>query len=189
MKKNSKEYESLKSKLIKLQALAERGYRNEANNAHRAIERICETYGVDFRDFMEDETERPYTFQVGTDKDIRDIFFRCAVKACNGKNLSYREPKGAKIVVKCTAAEFVEINNMFDWHRRNFHKELQDFKESFVGAYIHKHDLYYDFSLTDLNNEEEESIQLTKEQLERVAKIRSIIGGIGDARYRRQLEK
>ena len=46
MTANSEQFESLKSKLQKLQALAERGYKGEADNAKRAIERICQQYGA-----------------------------------------------------------------------------------------------------------------------------------------------
>ena len=39
--KDEKKYESLKAKLIKLQALADRGYQGEAENAKRLIKRLC----------------------------------------------------------------------------------------------------------------------------------------------------
>ena len=59
---SSEQYESLKKKLRKLQALAEQGYRGEAENARRAIERICEQYGLKIEDILDIETKRRYTF-------------------------------------------------------------------------------------------------------------------------------
>lgn len=39
-KSNNKQYEGIKQKLLKLQALADRGYKGEAYAAQQAIERI-----------------------------------------------------------------------------------------------------------------------------------------------------
>lgn len=46
MKTNTPEYESIKSKLRKLQALAEGGCEGEARAAKRTIENLCRKYGI-----------------------------------------------------------------------------------------------------------------------------------------------
>lgn len=74
MNKDSEQYESLRKKLQKLQALAERGYQGEAENARRAVERICEQYGVKIEDVLDIETQRPYRFEIGRGKDDMNLF-------------------------------------------------------------------------------------------------------------------
>lgn len=44
---SKKEFESLKDKLKKLKALAERGCGGEAENAQRLLERLCAANGID----------------------------------------------------------------------------------------------------------------------------------------------
>lgn len=45
--KSKNEFESLKDKLKKLKALAERGCGGEAENAQRLLERLCAANGID----------------------------------------------------------------------------------------------------------------------------------------------
>lgn len=51
MKEDGK-YESLKAKLRKLAALAERGVGGEAENARRLMERICREHGVSIDEIL-----------------------------------------------------------------------------------------------------------------------------------------
>lgn len=45
------EYESIKNKLKKLLALAERGMQGEAENARRLLEKLCKEYGVSMDEY------------------------------------------------------------------------------------------------------------------------------------------
>ena len=47
------EYESIKNKLKKLLALAERGVQGEAENARRLLEKLCMEYGVSMDELLD----------------------------------------------------------------------------------------------------------------------------------------
>lgn len=65
MDKTNEKYESVREKLRKLQALAERGYGGEVEAAKAGIKRLCERYGITPEELLEmqdnDKKER-YTF-------------------------------------------------------------------------------------------------------------------------------
>ena len=88
------EYESLKSKLQKLQALVDRGEAGEAENAQRAIERLCSEYGINLDEVLDFASKRKYTFEVGRAKDMLQLFMRClsAYAMSFRCSLQYRGP-------------------------------------------------------------------------------------------------
>ena len=62
--KSNKDFDSLKDKLKKLKALAERGCGGESENARRLLERLCAANGIDLG-LLDDETKkRRYWFHV-----------------------------------------------------------------------------------------------------------------------------
>ena len=65
--------ESIKDKLRKLAALAERGMEGEAANAKRAIERICQQYGIRLEDMLE-EDKKLYNIRVVRNHMLRQLF-------------------------------------------------------------------------------------------------------------------
>lgn len=67
-------FESLRDRLLKLQALVEQGFGGEAENARRAIERICKQYGLKLEDVLDVETKHKYTFEIGKGKDMMNLF-------------------------------------------------------------------------------------------------------------------
>lgn len=50
-----KDYESIKSKLKKLLALAEGGVGGEAHNARILLEKLCDEYGISLEDLLDTE--------------------------------------------------------------------------------------------------------------------------------------
>ena len=56
-----RQYESIKEKLKKLLALAERGVQGEAVNARRLFEKLCKKYGVSIEELL-DENQVKYHF-------------------------------------------------------------------------------------------------------------------------------
>ena len=80
MEKTNEKYESVREKLRKLQALAERGYGGEVEAAKAGIKRLCERYGITPEELLEmqdnDKKER-YTFTVGRTNLMRTLFTQC----------------------------------------------------------------------------------------------------------------
>ena len=67
-----KDFESIRSKVQKLQALAERGEKGEALNAKRLLDQLLAKYGVSLEEIVEAQEEKQ---QVSEElKVLRDIY-------------------------------------------------------------------------------------------------------------------
>ena len=53
METTDKEFESIKSKILKLKALAERGEKGEAINAQRLLDKLLGQYGITLDEVIE----------------------------------------------------------------------------------------------------------------------------------------
>ena len=184
MTANSEQYESLKKKLRKLQALAEQGYKGEADNARRAIERICEQYGVKLEDILDVETKHRYTFEIGRAKDMMNLFIRCLSTVCDTTDMGYWKPTRSSIKVELTALQYAEVASLFDWHKENYNRELEAFRQSFMSAYIGKHNLYFD----EERNQSGDDDELTEEDIARIRRVWKMREAMSDSTYYKQLE-
>ena len=184
MTQDSEQFESLKSKLQKLQALAERGCQGEANNARRAIERICQQYGVKLEEVLDIETKHAYTFEIGRNKEMMNLFIRCLCSVCDISGMTYTQPTRSAIRIELTAMQYADISSLFNWHKANYKREFDDFKRSFMSAYIGKHNLYFDDERSGSRNRED----LTPEDMERIWKAWKIQEAMSNNTYRKQLE-
>ena len=183
MNKDSEQYESLRKKLQKLQALAERGYQGEAENARRAIERICKQYGVKIEDVLDIETQRPYRFEIGRGKDDMNLFIRCLSAVCDTDGMTYRKPTRSSIEIEMTALQYADTLSLFNWHKANYERELKEFMESFMSAYIGKHNLFFEEERKGSSDEE-----LTLEDIERIRRVWKMREAMSDNTYHKQLE-
>jgi len=186
-KQNDKkmEYESLKSKLQKLQALVDRGEAGEAENAQRAIERLCSEYGINLDEVLDFASKRKDTFEVGRAKDMLQLFMRCLSAAvCSTEGLTYCRPTKSSIRINSlTTLEYAEVLGMFNWHKSNYKRELEEFKKTFYNAYVGKHNLYFGEERQGVSVEE-----LSEEDIKRLRRIFAMREAMSDQTYRKQLE-
>lgn len=180
---NSEQFESLKSKLQKLQALAERGYNGEAVNARRAIERICQQYGVRVEDVLDIETKHRYTFEIGRGKDMMNLFLRCLSMICDTTEMTYSQPTRSSIRIELTALQYADISSLFNWHKTNYQHEFDEFKRTFLSAYVGKHSLFFD---SEKNGNRDREI--TVEDIERLRRMWKMQDAMSDNAYHKQLE-
>lgn len=184
MKKEDPKYESIKSKLRKLLALADRGVHGEAENAARAINRICEEYGINIEDFFDTNKTREYIIEVGRNRDMMMLFIRCLSSVCDIKGMTYSKPTRSSIKLELTSMQYAEILSLYNWHKGNYERELRDFKKNFMSAYVGKHDLYLD----EERNYSLDIHDLTQEELHNLMKVWKIREAMNDNTYRKQLE-
>ena len=76
MNKDKQSFESIKSKLRKLQALAEQGYKGEAEAAKKLLDKLCEQYGVSLEDVLDQEKKNRYRFEIGKGKIWLSLFMQ-----------------------------------------------------------------------------------------------------------------
>ena len=112
---SKKEFESLKDKLKKLKALAERGCGGEAENAQRLLERLCAANGIDLGQLNDEEKKSRYTFNIGCDSVFKTLFTQCYCKVTNSSGMSYRQETRSKISLELTQADYAELKGLFEF--------------------------------------------------------------------------
>lgn len=188
MDKDSNQYESIKQKLLKLQKLAEQGYRGEADAAKRAIERICTQYGVTLEEVLCVEQPQRYEFEIGRYKYMLTLFCQCHGVVTGKGELSYIKRSRNRIAVDLTPLQYAELSSLFEWHKANFLKDLAAMQDTIVEAYINKHNIFR--TLSDEERAERDAMEeeLTPAKLRRIAAIMAMQSELGDNTYHKQLE-
>ena len=102
---SKKEFESLKDKLKKLKALAERGCGGEAENAQRLLERLCAANGIDLGLLNDEEKKSRYTFNVGRNRVFITLFTQCYSKVTDSSKMSYRQESRSEISLELTQVD------------------------------------------------------------------------------------
>ena len=177
-----REQESIKNKLKKLLALSEQGVQGEAENARKLLEKLCEEYGVSIEDLLDENQTKFYQFDIGRDVLYRKIFVQCYCKVTNRQSLEYHQESRSRISVEMTALQYAELMALFEWHKTNFNKDLEDMKRNVLLAYCRKHRLR-----SDIKPDDETGIELTREEKERLLKVMCIQETLGDSQYHKLL--
>lgn len=183
--KSRKKYESIKSKLRKLYALVQGGEEGEAKNAQYLIDKLCAEHGVTLDKILDQESKKWYTFEVGAKKILKELFFQCYFKVVNKSEISYRPHKYKKayIGVELTAYEYAEIKSLFDWHKANFQKDVDNMLKELLGAYCSKHTLY-----SDRQGCTDEDLHLTEEDIRRILAIQVMRDNLNSNTYYKLLD-
>lgn len=188
MKKENNQYESIKQKLLKLHALAEKGYKGEAEAAKRAIERLCAQYGITLEEVLCVEEPKRYEFEIGRYKYMLTLFVQCYGVVTGVGQLSYFKRSRNKIAVDLTPLQYAELSSLFEWHKANFLKDLAAMQDTIVEAYVNKHNIFRTLSEEEQAERDAREEKLTPAKLRRIAAIIAMQGELGDNRYHKQLE-
>lgn len=186
MDKNSNQYVSIKQKLLKLQALAEKGYKGEAEAAKRAIERLCAQYGITLEEILTEEQPKYYNFEIGKYKYQLTLFVHCHGVVTNERTLRYVQRSRSVIAVKLTPLQYAELSSLYEWHKANFAKDLAAMQQTIVEAYVNKHNLFSKRDDEDSDNTPD--FELTPEKLRRLQAILAMQGELNDNTYHKMLE-
>ena len=81
-----------------------------------------------------------------------------------------------------TALQYAEIVSLFEWHKDNFNKDLEDIKQNILLAYCRKHHLYSDEVKPDNDRE------LTADERKRLLKILFMQESLNDNQYHKLLD-
>lgn len=185
METTDKEFESIKSKILKLKALAERGERGEAINAQRLLDKLLGQYGLTLDDVIEKTEERKWYKFACRKKYEQKLLHQCYFKVLNKSEVSYSKGR-CGIYYRLTAYEFAELSNLYDWHKAQLNKEISRMIDDFTSAYIIKHKITSD----DYgDNSDDDGKPLTKEDLERISRITKLMYQVEDTSYCKMLEQ
>lgn len=143
MNNDKQSFESIKSKLRKLQALAEQGYKGEAEAAKRLLDKLCKQYGVSLDDVLDQEKKNRYRFEIGKGKIWLSLFAQCHAAVTGQRELKYIKESNSIIRgVELTAYQFAEISNLFFWHKDNLKKDIEQTQQLVFEAYVQKHRIF-----------------------------------------------
>lgn len=186
METTDKEFESIKSKILKLKALAERGERGEAINAQRLLDKLLRQYGITLEDVIENTEEKKWYKFACRKKYEQKLLHQCYFKVLNKSEVNYIKGTGS-IYYQLTAYEFAELSNLYDWHKAQLNKEINRMIDDFTSAYIIKHRITSDDSGSSSDDDEDKP--LTKEDLERISRITKLMYQVEDTSYCKMLEQ
>lgn len=178
-------YESIKTKLKKLLALAEHGEGGEARNARILLNRLCEQYGISTDELLDIDKKKFYKFNIGARKIDLTLFTQCYCSLKDEIKLAYRQLSKSVIVVELTAYEFAELRSMFEWHKANFKKDLEQTIDALMFSYCDKHDL----SSKRSQHEDTDAKPLTKEDINRIKRAMAMRDNLNDNHYRKLIEQ
>lgn len=158
--------------LKKVKSLAERGVGGEKENAEVLLRKLMEKYNVTEEE-LSDDVESWYEIEYHG-RFERDIVLQCIAKV-KADAKGYKT--SGKWNVKCTKAEFIEMNELCVFYRRALQEDL----DIFLRAFIHKHDLYPETSSGPRH-------EPTREELEQLMKVLELVGSMPEHEYLKRIE-
>lgn len=177
-----KNIESIKSKILKLHALAESGNTHEAQSARAMLERWLNQYGLSLEDILDESNKtRWYEFKVRS-KWEKKLLLQCYFKVKNVNEVKYRG-YGGVLEFDLTSYEFAEITNYYEWHKKQLAKELKAMQADFTETYILKH------QITSEKGADGEEDELTPEKMARLIKVLTLMRTVENTSYRKLLEQ
>lgn len=187
MNNENQSFESIKSKLRKLQALAEKGYKGETEAAKRLLDKLCKQYGVSLEDILDREKINRYRFEIGKGKIWLDLFMQCYANVTGSKELRYiRESSSIIRGVELTSYQFAEISNLFFWHKTNLKKDIEKTQRFVFEAYVQKHRIFRDRSNDPEDAEEEQEDKPI--YFAHLHAILMMMGNLNDNHYHKMIE-
>lgn len=171
--------ENKKALLQKLKALAEQGVGGEKINAQKLLNALMQQYGISDADL---DDSNPVLCEFKCKSDIEEkLLIQTIFKVTNSRSMyTFSRRAGGRTIkhlwgCKCTAAQRVEIEFLFDFYKRVFVKDF----DIFVAAFIQKHAIFGDTP----SHEEPRRIDL-----EKLMRMEMLQKGLSDEKPVRQIE-
>lgn len=172
-------YETIKSKILKLHELVLRGEHEEAKNAQRHLDNMLSKYNLSLdRILAEKNNKKLRCFIIRSFYD--KLFFQCVFQVLDISKLSYKELKKGHYYIEMTELEYAELISLFEWHKQNYKKEYDKMIKSFTSAYIQKHEIW---NKTDSTDEEDLNDDRNEIDYEETKRIIALKNSISDKNY------
>lgn len=183
MKTDGKKFESIKSKVLKLHALAERGEEGEAKNARRLLESLLECHGLTLDDILsEQQVKKRRKFNVSREWQ-KKLLHQCYFQVLNVNKVKFAKGQGF-IVYELTDYEYAELSSLYEWHKEQLGKELKQLQNDYTEAYAVRHNITADCD----DDEEEDRKPLTPAERAHVLRILQLSETVEDSTYRKMIE-
>ena len=178
--------ESVLEKLRKIAHLAERGYKGEADNARRKLEKQLAEYGLTMEDVLR-ERKSCREFRYSNKQELR-LFLSVFIHRFGSES---EEFKGAtfnrsskKIYVELSGIDYADFAPEWDYYRTEIARELRKTEESMLVAFVNKFDLFNKTPKDDAGYKKR-----SKVDLERLRRALGLISSIEANPYHKLLEQ
>lgn len=165
--------DSIREKIRKIQALAERGVGGEKENAKRILQKLLAKYKLTLEDLpklAQDATEI-YYFRCKGEVE-RSLLQQCYLYVVpDGEPCCFTRHGRKALGFKLTYLQYFELKNYWDYYRQLWKRELR----LFYQAFIYKHDI-----LRKSRTKSTSSTKLTEEEIEQILHMMS---GLSDSGY------
>lgn len=167
--------EEIMERIKKLQELASRGVGGEKVNARIMLERAMLKYGVTESD-LDSELKKQIWFKY-SGKWQRALLIQVIAYVCGDKIEIFGAcAKRPKMMATMTPGQHIEVELLFDAHKRAYAKE----EEIFFRAYIQKNRLFP-------RDAEPKEREYTPEQIAEIRKMMKVMDGIDRVHVRKQI--
>lgn len=183
MTHDKQSFESIKTKLRKLQALAEKGYEGEAQTAKLMLDRLCKQYGVSLEDILDQEKKNRYKFEIGKGKIWLSLFAQCHAAVTGQRELKFIKESNSIISTWLTAYQFAEVSTLFFWHKDNLKKDIEQTQRLVFEAYVQKHRIFSNAPKGADENRDNQPIDL-----EHLRAVLAMMDTINDNHYHKMIE-
>lgn len=185
--------ETIKAKLKKIAALAERGVGGERDNAKRLLELLLAKHNLHIEDVVGVEQElKPCWFKAT--KGERVILFQCYFRVTNQTTVSFFEGSGphkGEVCIELKKLDAIELRAMWDHFRKLFRREvrrlLAEHRKQFelLGhAFVCKHNLFSAEAASGKGDGE----TLSREDLYRLMRLQADLEDANYVSTRRMIE-
>ena len=165
----------------KLKALADRGVGGEKVNAEKLLKALLKKHNITIEDI---EGEKTQEYFINLDTVQGKLFSQIAGKVKRDLKLYGEFPKAfikkfklrGNHMIKCTPAEYIEIEAKYDFYYKLYTAELKIFWKSFLKA-------------NDLLMDATEDYKPTKQQLEEWKRIEDMANKIKKGEFMRQISQ
>ena len=134
--------DDLRSKLLKVKALADAGSPGEREAARAMLNRLMLKHDLS-QVGLSEEPKQQYSFSY-ENKFEKRILIQIYAKVTKQSTIRYRYPNKAskRILVTLTPDQYLEMKKLYGVYRKAFKKELERVAAGLIDAFIHKHDLW-----------------------------------------------
>lgn len=178
-KEENTDFDSIKDKIKKIQAMVDWGSSEEKINAKDKLDKILKKYNITLEQVYEEKlTPREYRCYSEYEKKL---FMQCISKYCGKKRIVQclkRDPR--LFFVEMSRIEFIDIQESMNFHKTNLKKE---FKKMFT-AYLHIHKLFDGRDYEEDLDENVDSSMTVEEAME----IANLMEGMGKDRLTKKLK-
>lgn len=159
-----------KELLLKLKKLADEGVGGEKVNAEQLLQKLLKKHGLQKSDLENENIEDyilPFNGTFGKDLAIQVAYSVIGNKDDNKGVYSFRS--GKKVLIKSTLAEFLEIEQKYNFYKHHLKKDLK----LFYNAFVQSQNIFPPFHLQKEKKEKQKCF-LTEEEEKMLALARNL---------------